>query len=128
MATAVTMRYRRLDEDGEPVMGKGRQDFLVDGDAFAQAVCTRLKLYLGEWWEDLNDGLPMFQSMLGVPGTRKEYIDALIAERIIKTKNFKSLQETQSKFSTATRKYEFYSVVNSLFGQTTIASQGVIQR
>jgi len=35
----------------------------------AQAIDTRLKLFLGEWWENRNLGLPVFQVILGQLGS-----------------------------------------------------------
>jgi hypothetical protein len=31
----------------------------------AQVILTQLRLFMGEWWENLNLGLPVFQAMLG---------------------------------------------------------------
>ena len=55
------MRYRRLTATGDYVFGQGSLDYLSDADAAAQAVKTKLKLLLGEWWENTGDGLPLFQ-------------------------------------------------------------------
>jgi hypothetical protein len=59
--------YLQLDSVGDPIFADGTS--LTDGDAVAQAILTRLKLFLGEWWENLNLGLPVFQQMLGQLGS-----------------------------------------------------------
>ena len=58
------MRYRRLTATGDYVFGQGGLDYAADADAAAQAVRTKLKLLLGEWWENTGDGLPLFQQIL----------------------------------------------------------------
>ena len=55
------MRYRRLDNDGDYTFGAGGADMLIDIEACAQSIRTRMWLLFGEWWEDLTDGLPLFQ-------------------------------------------------------------------
>ena len=63
------MIYRRLDADYDYTFGQGKQDFVSGVDAVAQAIYTRLFLLFGEWWEDQKDGLPLWQSIIGVPGS-----------------------------------------------------------
>lgn len=63
MSTTPTIQYLQLDQSYDPVFDPNAN--LTDTYAVAQAIKTRLKLFLGEWWENLNLGLPMFQSILG---------------------------------------------------------------
>lgn len=57
------MRYRPLDSNGDATLGV---PFLVNSPAtVAQAISTRLKLFQGEWFMDITDGTPWFQSILG---------------------------------------------------------------
>ena len=58
------MRYRRLENEGDYTFGAGGADMLIDLEACAQSIRTRLWLLSGEWWEDLTDGLPLFQKIL----------------------------------------------------------------
>lgn len=123
------MRYRKLiGENNEPSMGRGREDFYIDADAVGQAVLTRLRLYKGEWWENQLLGLPLWQSMLGVSGTRKGIIDQLIQNCIRLTSGVNKIVEVRSQFNSATRNYEFYSTIKTNYGDITIVSQGEIQR
>jgi len=62
-----TLTYLQLDSAYDPVSADGTA--LSNGQAVAQAILTRLKLFLGEWWENLNLGLPVFQQMLGQLGS-----------------------------------------------------------
>lgn len=58
------MRYRKLDASGDYTFGSGSSCFITDHDAVVQAIVTRLKLWKYEWWEDLEEGIPM-RDLLG---------------------------------------------------------------
>jgi hypothetical protein len=119
------MRYRKLTYD--PVtqlydftFGQGVASYLLDIDAVAQAIRTKILLFLGEWWEDQEDGLPMWQKILGVMGARKEIIDGLITKRTLETPNVTSIASWSSILDSANRSYSFQGVVNTAYGQVTI--------
>ena len=57
------MRVRKLDENGDIVTSG--QMFVFDKEATKQTVETRLRLYSGEYFRNINDGTPWFQSILG---------------------------------------------------------------
>ena len=63
MSTTPVIAYLLLDDQYDPVFDTGVE--LTNAQAVRQAILTRLKLFLGEWWENLNLGLPVFQTMLG---------------------------------------------------------------
>ena len=69
MATTPSISYLALDAQNDPVFSDGTS--LVGIFAVQQAILTRLKLLLGEWWENLNLGLPVLQLMLGQLGSQK---------------------------------------------------------
>jgi len=58
-----SISYLQLDSLNDPVFANGTS--LTGAAAVQQAVLTRLNLFLGEWWENLNLGLPVFQVILG---------------------------------------------------------------
>lgn len=124
----MSLRYRRIDSNGEPAMGRGKQDYLTDVDAVAQAVITRLKFFKGEWWEDTNLGLPMWQQMLGVVGTKLTTIDLLMKDCIENTTDVTSATNMSSTFSSITRQYTFYCEIDTAYGTTAISNQGEITR
>jgi len=64
---ASTIQYLQLDASYDPILDPTAN--LTDADAVNQAILTRLNLFLGEWWEDLTLGLPVFQSILGQLGS-----------------------------------------------------------
>ena len=62
-----TIQYLQLDAQYDPIFDPAAS--LTDAYAVNQAILTRLNLFLGEWWEDLTLGLPVFQSILGQLGS-----------------------------------------------------------
>jgi hypothetical protein len=64
---SASIQYLLLDSDYDPVFDASAS--LTGTYAVAQAIDTRLKLFLGEWWENRNLGLPVFQVILGQLGS-----------------------------------------------------------
>jgi hypothetical protein len=81
------LKYRVIDAGGDYCFGKSMQDFVTDNDAIAQAVGTNLRLLKGEWWEDVSDGLPLFQSIIAKNGSKEQInvSDMLVKDRILLT-------------------------------------------
>lgn len=123
------MIYRRLDSDWDYTFGNGVGCYLSDLEAVAQAVKSRLLLFLEEWWMDKTDGLPMWQFILGVPGSgnMKDVIDRLIVDRMLATtwnnvSLVPSVESISSEYDPNTRSYEFTARINTCFGSVTISS------
>lgn len=114
------MRYRMLDENGDYMLGH-RDLFYVDREAAAQAVKTRLQLLLGEWWENTEDGLPLFQQILNTfhaPDQRAEQIDLLFSERILGTQGITEILSFESNIDMQTRTYSAQCEVQTEYGQS----------
>ena len=78
------MRYRMLDQNGDYTFGRGLANFYIDVPAaVGQAVGTRLRLQLGEWFQDTTDGTPWQTQVLGkyTQGTR----DLVVKSRVVGT-------------------------------------------
>lgn len=58
------MRVRALDVNGDWTFGKGKNDYLIDIDAVAQNIQTRLLMFLGDCFFSLTDGIDWF-NLLG---------------------------------------------------------------
>jgi hypothetical protein len=88
----------------------------------AQAVQTRLKLFMGEWWEDLTQGLPVTQSMLGALGSSAnlDAIKVAITRRIAGTPYVTSVLSVAVDFIRG--KYTFTATVQTYFGVVTAAT------
>ena len=132
------MRYRRLDSNHDMCFGRGVSDYLVDStnnpDAVAQAIKTRLLLFYGEWWENINDGIPMWQQVLGPRITDKTVVDRIIVDNILGLKlpdpdnryAVTRIESVSSEFDSELREYTFVAVVNTVYGivEVTNADQG----
>lgn len=110
------MKYRRLSPTGDYMFGFGNTSFLAGAQAVSQAIQTKLKLFQGECWEDLNEGLPFFQSIAG--NTDRSAIDLLVKARIQETPNVRSITSFQSAITD--RKYSATATVNTTFGIVTV--------
>jgi hypothetical protein len=120
-----TILYRALDANGDPLFGQGQANFLADINAVAQAISTRLKLLQGEWWENLNAGTPVFQSMLGVAGTGKHpnAVALLLKQRILATPYVTGVSNVSTSYNGATRSFSFSCQVETQFGILTVTNQ-----
>ena len=118
----MSMKYRRLDKNGDYVLGSGNNNFLEGTEAVAQAVSTRLRLLRGEWWEDLEDGLPLWQEILGNSGSDQHltYVDNLITQRIFNTPGVVQIIDYQGIWDSASRQYSFSAKINTSYSETTI--------
>lgn len=121
------MIYRMLDSDGDYVFGRGKHAYLEGIDAVAQAIKTRLLLLYAEWWEDREDGLPLWEQILTAPGSQDSLtaVDLIFKERIEGTTGVLSLLGYESDFDRDNRKYTFKAAVETMYGDLIISNLGV---
>lgn len=114
------MQYRRLDENGDYSFGRGSQDFVSGTLAVAQAIKTCLLLLEGEWWEDIQEGLPLFQNILGSSGSPESLngVDLLIQERIARTPGVKNITNYSRTFQD--REYSVTCTVETVYGDAAV--------
>ena len=114
------MIYRKLTDDGDYSFGRGTQDFVEGVEAVAQAVYTNLLLLRGEWWENLENGLPLFEEIIGTPETAEGIatIDAIISDRILTTEGVLAIVEYES--SAQGRQYHAAATIDTIYGQTDV--------
>jgi hypothetical protein len=120
-----TITVRALSPTGEPLQGNGQANFLSDIDAVAQIIRTRLLLLQGEWWEDLADGTPLFQTVLGGGGDqRSQQAAALVfTQRVLGAPYVNSVSNVTTGWNSATRTFTFTQQANTAFGTITITFQ-----
>ena len=117
------MRYRILDVDGDYSFGRSSQNITYGIHAVGQAIRTRLLLLKGEWWENVEEGLPLFQEIIGQRGdvNRLMIADSIIKDRIVNTKNVLAIKEFNSEFED--RSYTFSCVVYTKFGELVLKEE-----
>ena len=114
------IKYRTLDENGDSTFGN--EKFLTGQEAVAQAILTRLRNLYGEWWENVEDGLPLFEQILGVYGgeAAREAVDLLFSQRIQGTRHVRGLASYEGQFDPQTRRYSAQCVVDTDFGEIEV--------
>lgn len=93
----------------------------------AQAIKTRLLLLYSEWWEDREDGLPLWEQILSAPASEDSLtaVDLLFKERIENTTGVLSLLGYESSFDREMRKYTFTAAVETMYGELIVSNTGV---
>lgn len=111
------MRVRALDVDGDMKFGNSQGDFLVNSpEAVAQTIGTRLRLWTGEWFLDLDEGTPYSTKILGTH--TGGFYDFAFQSRILGSPGVISLASYQSRLDPATRQLTFHADVNTQYGTT----------
>lgn len=93
------MIRRSFDENGDYAINH----FVEGTPATAQAVTTRLRLFKGEWFLNLNSGVPWYTEVLTKPA-RLAQINTLIRNVILQTQGVASLSKFEMVFSSDIRK------------------------
>ena len=111
------MRYRKLDADGDYVLGATAAFLVNTPEAVAQAVATRLRLIRGEWFLDTTAGMPWDQ-VLGkhTQGTA----DSAIRQCILGTQGVAEITEYASTLDPNTRAMTVSATITTIYGTTTI--------
>ncbi len=115
---ATSLRVRKLSPEGDYMFGQGAAEFMVDSpEAVAQCVKTRLELWAGDWFLDLDEGTPFRTKILG-EGTMGLY-DQAIRERILATLGVTGFDQYAS--SVARRNLVVICVINTDFGSAPVS-------
>lgn len=125
-----TITVRQLNASWDSVRGNGLACFLEDIDAVAQIIETTLKLWQGEWWENLNAGVPYLAQALGQSGSaRQQQIFALSLQQAILGINnsvgiavITGVTNVTVNFNPTTSVYSFTAVAQTIFGPITVKS------
>ena len=99
------MKYRRITSSGDYSFGSGSKNYVEGNEAVAQAIRTKLLLFYGEWWENLGEGIPMFQSVLGQtnPETIKSSLSMLVEQRIVEIQEVDSVKNIEIDYDRKNR-------------------------
>jgi hypothetical protein len=119
------MRVRQLSPTGDYAFGSGQANFLVNSpQAVAQIVETYLRLWLGEWYLNTNDGTPWLEGVFGY--NSKDEADQTLIQTILGI-NFggqqlvQNLDNWQSTQDPSTRHYSSLSAtLYTIYGQTQL--------
>ena len=115
------MKYRRLTPTGDYSFGQGKLEYLTDRKAVAQAIRTRLKLLQYEWWENLTEGLPLFERVLAARGSGQETAALIIRERILSTPHVTAVAGDSTDLTDGV--FTFTAAVETDFGALQVAEE-----
>jgi hypothetical protein len=111
------MRYRALDANGDMTFGQGSENFLVNSPAaVAQLVMTRMKLFRGEWFLDVTEGMPWSQEVLGKQP--QATYDLAIRDHILDTQGVLEIVSYSSTRNPDTRALTVTVVLDTIYGIT----------
>lgn len=114
------MRYRKLSLTGDMQFGSGLKNFLINSpETVAQAVVTTLKLWLGEWYLNLNDGTPYPEGVIGKHS--QATADQTLISQIQGVQGVRSLTNWVSTIDPNTRTYTSVgATLDTIYGQTQL--------
>lgn len=117
------MRYRKLSPTGDYSFGSGIQDFLINTpEAVAQVVQTTFRLWLGEWYLNIDDGTPYPEGVLGKKS--KAEADSTMIAQGLRCQGVLDIQEFESQIDPDTRKYSITRfLINTIYGPTQVEMQ-----
>lgn len=95
--------------------------------AVAQRLNIKLRTFKGEWFSDLEYGIPYFQSILGTKNS-KEAVDLIYKQAILEDKDVVQLVSFESQFDNVQRIYSVVFQVKTtggVIGQPITINQGV---
>ena len=93
--------------DGD-IATSGRQ-FVEDAEAVAQGVRARLRLFLGEYFLDLQEGTPWFQSILGK--TPQDIAEVTLKQRLSTTPGIRAIERFDFRTDRTQRRIAASAVV-----------------
>lgn len=115
------MTVRKLQADGD-IATSGEQ-FISGQREIAQTIKTRLSLFLGEYFRNIEEGTDWFGKILG-KGQGLGVAEAEIRRRITETDGVYGLASFSTDFDLQTRKLTVSASVITPYGNTPINFEG----
>lgn len=113
------MRVRKQDQNGDYVFGNGQGDFFRDSpEAVGQVCMTRLQLWRGEWFLDVEEGTPYLQGVIGKH--KQQTAENVFRARILGTEGVRSIASLESNNDPEMRKLSVVASVDTIYGETQI--------
>lgn len=112
-------RVRKLTGTGDYSFGNSGQDFYINQpEVVGQNVKTRLLLWLGEWYLDINQGTPYMQGILGKYS--QQVADTIIQDQVLGTEGVTGIENFQSTLDPDARELLITFDLNTIFGPTAV--------
>lgn len=122
--TPTIMVQQNAQPMNDPVEGANGPVFLADLDAVAQIIYTTLRLLLGEWFQNLTIGFPLFQSLIGSSGapTNQTQVMLIIQQTILSCPYVLQIIDFSFVHNTVTLASTFTATVSSSFGTIIVTN------
>lgn len=115
----------KLDDDNNYVFENNRVPIIDGADYVRQKLQTKLRLFLGEWFLDLNVGVPYFQDILKKQ-VSTNVIASIFKDVILETPGVIELQEFVLDYDNIARDLKLDFTVRSETGSITINLEDII--
>lgn len=115
------MTVRALDESGD-IVTRGTQ-FIIGRDEIAQTIKTRLALFLGEYFRNIQEGTPWYEQILG-KFVSLDTVEAVLRARIANTPGVIRLTSFSTDFDLDARKYSLTAGVLTQYGDLEVNYSG----
>lgn len=108
-----------LDDDGDLAVPLR---YITGREAIAQSLRVRLAMFRGEWFADLDFGLPYFQEILGKKFVAPRIV-AAFRDLIIATPGVAEIADLTATFSSRTRTLTVRWQVRTIYGLVVGATE-----
>ncbi len=114
------MRVRKVDASGDMVWGHGQANYWNNAaEGVRLLIMERLRLWTGQWWLNLIEGMPWATKVLGKYTAAVR--DQAIRKRILGTVGVTGITSYSSTFDPVARKFSVQVTVSTLYGPGTIS-------
>lgn len=112
--------YLAVGPNHDPIWAAGNT--LTGIEAVAQAILTRLNMFLGEWWENLNLGLPVFQQIISQLGSQRGLaaMQVSVTQNVLGTPYVTAVTSVEVTFKAG--QLGFVIVAQTAFGTVTVTN------
>lgn len=91
--------------------------FVSDSDdEILQRIKIRLRFFQGEWFLNINHGVPYFQSILGEKPLNLNLVSNLLIDQILDVEGVGSVEETIIDYDEVERKVKFEFIAKTVSG------------
>lgn len=116
------MTVRKIDPVTGDIVTSGQQ-FITGQEEIAQTIQTRLRLFLGEYFRDITDGTPWFETILGKNANRNA-AEAALRNRIATSPGVIRLTSFSFDVDPVTRKASVSAGVLTSYGIVSVEYNG----
>ena len=107
------MRVAGIDGTGDWIFGRHKASYKTNSNAIAQNVVTRLRLFLDDWYLDVDSGIPWIE-LLGTRGN-ETMIQRNIEKAVLQTEGVKSISRLEVETNKNSRSISVILEYNDVF-------------